>query len=660
VVAAFSEDIAEQALARIKVEYRVLPTVFDALSALAEDAPRLYDEGNLAATRRITRGDVEKGLQAADVVIENTYTTTFNEHAALEPEAGLAYVDDAGRVVIYTCTQCPHDAQRQVARILDRSPEEVRVIQTPTGGGFGGKLDISVQGVLGLLASKLKRPVRLVYSRQESFLATAKRHPFRIRHRLGATREGRLTALQVELLANTGAYAAAGPFVLTRAAIHAGGPYEIPNVLIEGKMVFTNNPFCAAMRGFGVPQVTFAMESQMDILASELGIDPLELRRINAYDSGSVTPTGQALGETVPFKETLQAVEKFYLSSLKEREAEARRAVPRGLKRGVGVASMWYSIGKTSVTNQAEAWVELLSSGRLHVLSGAADIGQGCSTALAQIAAQELGVPLEAVDITLGDTALTPDANLTCASRQTYYSGNAIQRAAAKLKQAILKVACQVLEVEREDIVFRDGYICSISEPTRRIDLSEMASFFQSQGLPLRYKGSYDFVGTDLDPETGEGIPYATYTYGTQMAEVEVNEVTGEVKVLRVIAAHDVGKAIHPLGVQGQMEGGITMGLGFALKEEFVPGETGGFTEYRIPTALDTPEIVTWIIEIPEPTGPFGAKGAGEQTLVPTAPAILNAIADATGVRIFGLPATADRVLAAFGKMQSSNSERSS
>lgn len=651
VVAAVSEEVAERALSNIAIDYLPLPELCDPFQSLGKDVPKIHDEGNTLFVRRIERGDVQRGFREADIIIQNTYTTPFNEHAYLETEAGIAYVDEESRIVICAGTQNPHYDQSQVAAVLGVDLDRVRVIQTVTGGGFGGKLDISVQCILGLLAWKLRRPVKLVYTREESFLASPKRHPFHMEYRTGATKSGRLTALEAHILADTGAYASFGPGVITRAAIHATGPYYFPNVLVEGTVVYTNNPFCGAMRGFGVPQVTFAIESQMDIMARELGIDPLQFRYDNAFIAGSVTSTGQILDRSTALRETLEAVQPYYIAALRERDSGAPGVKT---KRGVGLASMWFGIGKTSLPNRSEAWVELREDGKIRILSGAAEIGQGVRTVLVQIAAEELGVPCDSIEIIVADTALTPDADFTCASRQTYISGNAVRQAANRLREALFEVAAKALGTTMSELVFENGRFSSLADPSLRIDLGEMVAVFESQNIPFRYRGMYDLDVTDLDDNTGEGIPYPSYSFGTQMAEVEVDLATGRVKVLRVVAAQDVGKAINPSGVEGQMQGGVLMGLGFALKEEFVPGETFNLAQYEIPMARDMPEINTIILEVADLSGPFGAKGAGESASVPTAPAIINAIVDATGARVYELPANPARVWQSLRQVEAS------
>ncbi|MBI2848722.1 MAG: xanthine dehydrogenase family protein, partial [Chloroflexi bacterium] len=645
-VAAASEYIARQALARIKVDYEILEPVFDPLAALREDSPQVHEGGNLLKRRRIVRGEIARGFAEADVIVENTYTTPLIEHAYLEPESGLAYLDEEGRLILCLSCPTPHEHRKWVARVLDIDEEMIRVIQMTIGGDYGGKntnSTIPIFSALALLCHKLKKPVKLTYTRRESFLASSKRHPAYLRFRTGATKDGRLTALQAEIVTNTGAYASSGTVVLIKALTLAQGPYYFPHVFLEGKTVYTNTPFCGAMKGFGAPQVAFAIESQMDLLAGRLGIDPLELRMRNAFKPGSETATGQILGESVGIRETLEAVRPYYL----EMKHLLGRQENQKVKRGMGVACMWAGIGIEEKIDWSEAYAEMGRDGQIRIQTGVADVGQGTHTVLAQVAAQELGVPLDCVCIISGDTDLTPDCFLAVASKQTYMSGNAVRQAIGSLKSALLDTASKVLEQKAEHLQFRDGQLLSSADPSVRLSLKELAGYCQEAGTPLKYKGRIDLPLSRLDPDTGQGVLWSFYTYATQVAEVEVNLEKGEAKVLRVIAAQDVGKAVNPLSVEGQIEGGVLFGLGFALTEDFIPGKTHSFAQYRIPRITDAPQIVPIIVEVAEPTGPFGAKGMGESTSNATAPAIINAIENACGIRIFDLPATPRRIFQA-------------
>jgi len=641
-VAAETCEAAEQALDAIRVEYEELCAVFDPEEALRPGAPRIHENGNLLGRRVVKRGSPEAALSRADVIIERVYKTSFVEHTYLEPDSGLAYVDDNGCLVIHASTQNPHYDQKEVADLLGLEEPRVRIIQAATGGGFGSKLDLNVQGFVGLAAYLLKRPVKMVYTREEAFLCTPKRHPLKITYRSGANRDGRLMAADVKIIGDTGAYASYGMAVVSRSAVHATGPYEIPNVHLESIFAYTNNPIAGAMRGFGVPQIAFAHESQMDLLAEQLGLTPLEIRRRNALRIGSLTATGQELKAGVGIGATIEAVGPYY-----ENARASTINIGSQSRRGIGLASMMYGIGNTGIQNPSTAQIELEKDGTLTLFSGAADIGQGSSTVLAQIAAEAFGVRPDEIHLVTGDTLLTTSAGATSASRQTYISGNAVLDAAKKLREVVLTEAATILKIDRGDLVLKGGHVISRSRPDHSVSFQHIAHRAGKAGIPLKWQGYFDPVTTPLDAETGSGIPYATFAFATHMAEVEVDTFTGEVKVLKVVAAHDVGKAINPANVQGQIYSGIAMGIGFALMEEFLPGKTESMKDYHIPSCADMPEVKCIIVEEPEPTGPYGAKGVGEPALIPTAPAILNAIADALGVRIYHLPANLERVLKA-------------
>ncbi|MCX5872367.1 MAG: xanthine dehydrogenase family protein molybdopterin-binding subunit [Deltaproteobacteria bacterium] len=641
-VAANSEDSARTALSRIRVTYRELAPVFDPEVALAPGAPLIHEKGNLLGTRLIKKGVPDAAFEKADVVIERLYQTSFAEHAYLEPDAGAAFVDEDGCVVIYATTQNPHYDQADVARLLGLPENKIRIIQTATGGGFGSKLDLNTQGFLGLAAYLLNRSVRMTFSREEAFLSTPKRHPLKIRYKSAADKDGRLLAVDVKIIGDTGAYASYGMAVVTRSAAHATGPYEVPNVHIESIFAYTNNPIAGAMRGFGVPQIAFAHESQMDLLAEALGISPLEIRRKNLLRLGSTTATRQELTASVGIGECLEAVAPHY-----ERIKKNAPLLDKRVLRGVGLGCMMYGIGNTGVQNPSTAQVELQSNGQVTLFSGAADIGQGSSTVLIQIAATELGLDPDQVNLVNADTGLTTSAGATSASRQTYISGNAVLDATKKLKETLLTQAATMLKTSRGVLSLRKGKIVDSSNTERFVSMEQVAKRSEREGIPLKWQGFFDPETTPLDQATGEGKPYATFAFATQLAEVEIDILTGEVTVVKIVAAHDVGRAINPDCVRGQIYGGVAMGLGFALMEEFIPGKTISLKDYHVPTCSDMPVVEAIIIEDPEPTGPFGAKGVGEPALIPTAPAIVNAIADALGVRIYFLPANLERVMKA-------------
>lgn len=643
-VAAETEEAAALALEKIEVRYRDLPAVFDPVQAMAAGAPQIHAKGNIVTTRTIRRGETEAAFRRCRSVIERTYRTAMVEHNYLEPDAGAGFVDEDGTLVIMASTQNPHYDHKEVVALLGLADEKVRVIQAATGGGFGSKLDLNVQGFIALALYHLKRPVRCVYSREETYLATAKRHPLVMRMKTGTDERGRLLALEAEIICDTGAYASYGPAVVNRAPVHATGPYVIENVDIRSCGVYTNNPFCGAMRGFGTPQIAFAHESQIDLHAKELGLDPLELRLANCLRPGATTATGQVLTASVGIGDCLEAIRPHYDA--------ARRDWVRGSagpfkRRGVGIGAMWYGIGNTGVQNPSTARIEMGLDGGVTLFTGCADIGQGSSTVLCQIAAEVLGIGAHEVRLVAADTQTTTNAGATSASRQTYISGNAVTQAAGQLAEILKTEAASKLKAAKPQLRLDSGGVCVSDQPGRRVSFADLARRIQSKGAPLSWQGYFDPETVPLDPENGQGAPYATYAFAAQLALLTVDVLTGEVVVEKIVAAHDVGTAVHPENVIGQICGGVAMGLGFALMEEFVPGRTLSMKDYPIPTCADVPEVVPIIVESPEPSGPFGAKGVGEPALIPTAPAVVNAITDALGERIYALPAGLERVLAA-------------
>ncbi|HEV8674602.1 MAG TPA: molybdopterin cofactor-binding domain-containing protein [Methylomirabilota bacterium] len=638
-VVAETRAAADAAARAVRVHYRPLPALLSADAARRADAPRLHPAGNLLARPAVRKGDVARGLGEAAVVVEGTWQTQWIEHAYIEPEAGVAYREADGTITLVVSTQTPYMDRDATAKVLGLPPAGIRVIQAVTGGGFGGKLDLSIQPYLALAVAKFGRPVKCAFSREESVLATVKRHPYEVRMRLGADAGGRFTAVAAEISGDTGAYASWGPTVITRACIHASGPYAVPHVQARGFLWYTNNPPAGAMRGFSTPQVAVATEGAIDLLALELGVDPIELRLRNALRRGSLTATGQALEGSVGLVETLEAVRD------RRRELAARDPLPAEdgpWVLGEGVASMWYGIGNTALSNPAEVRVELEADGRVHLATSAADIGQGSSTILGQVLAETLGCDLDRIRLTTADTRLTPDSGKTSASRVAFIVGNAVRDAGQALVKALVGEGAGLLGVAPDRVRVRGGRVERL-DGGGAVGLDAVARAIRERDGQWTFRGYFDPATTPLDAD-GQGVPYQTYAFATQLAQLYVNRETGEVRVRRVIAAHDLGRAINPQAAEGQIEGGVVMGLGFALTEEYVPGRTLNFSTYLIPTALEVPEIVPILVESDDPFGPFGAKGVGEPAMIATAPAVLNAISRAIGRRIWRLPATPERV----------------
>ena len=608
-VVAISEEMASHALKKIEVTYEPLEPVLTPEEALKETIKVHDDRPNLFFEQPIIHGDAEKGFSESEVAIERTYTTQTVEHAYLENDSGVGFVHENGQLVILSPSQNIHAHRKTIAEALGLNVEKVRVIQTPMGGAFGGKLDVSVGGILGLAALKLKRPMKLVYTRSETFAATPKRHPFFMKVKVGAKKDGTLMALNFDLTADGGAYKSFSNSVTQRGLIHSQGPYRFPNAHVYGKAVYTNTAFKGAMRGFGVPQVAFAIESILDELASELKMDPLTLRMKNGFVKGDTTICGQLLDHTIGFQECMEALKPLYEKALKE----AKESATDEIKRGVGLGGVWFGPGR-SAPDQSEAWAELLPDDTLQVWIGAADMGQGTDTMFWQVAAETMGFPLERVKVCTTDTEITPDGNFSAGSRQTYVSGRAVQMAVEELKKAM--------------------------EENSAKNYKEM----RAKGLPTLYKAVNKPVTSRPDPKTGQGVPWETYSFGIQMAEVSVEVKTGKVNVLKVTSVHDLGTVINRLNVEGQLHGGICMGLGYALMEEFVYNKTDSFAKFKIPRAKDMPEMKVITLNIPRKKGPFGASGTAEYADVPTAPAIANAIYNACGARIRDLPITPEKM----------------
>jgi selenium-dependent xanthine dehydrogenase len=643
-VVAETRDIATQALTLIETEYEPLPVVTGPVEARAEDAPRLHEDGNLLKHIKVRKGDIDQGFDMADVVIENTYFTATAEHAFLEPECSIARPTQDGRMEVYVGSQIPYADRDQIARCLNLPVDRVRVIGTLIGGAFGGKEDISAQIHAALLAQVTGRPVKILYDRHESLLVHPKRHATQIRIKLGAKRDGTLVAAETELFGDTGAYASLGTAVMERATTHSTGPYVVPHVKADCYAMYTDNPPSGAFRGFGVTQSGFAIESFMDELAKRLGMGPVELRRKNALRVGQVTVTGQLLTESVGLDECIDRVEAEMRRLTDGEDPFTARPVEGApnRRRAWGFAIGYKNTGLGGgIADKAGAEVELFDDGTAEVRTSSAEIGQGLVTVLQMIAAEELHLPLEDVRVLLSDTDLTPDGGPTTASRQTYVTGNAVRYAAETLRQALASTMAEKYDCSPESVRFAEGLIHVNGD---RITFAEAAVAMKAEGREPRAR--YEYLAPETQPLGTGGDMHFAFSFATQAAEVEVDLETGEAHVLRVIAANDVGKTINPLGLLGQIEGGVMMGLGNALTEEYIVEEGRVFTDrlarYRVPSVVFTPEIIPIVVEHPTGEGPHGAKGIGEITSIPTTPAIVNAIYNACGVRIRRLPVDQD------------------
>jgi CO/xanthine dehydrogenase Mo-binding subunit len=650
-IAARTPQLAQQAAALVQVTYESRPGVFDPQQAMQEEAPRVGGgDSNVICRYQVRKGNVEQGFADADVVLENTYRTQFIEHAYLEPEAGLAWVDDDQVVHIRVSTQVI-EHYRGVAKVLGLPENRIRVFGTMVGGGFGGKEDITVESYLALLAWKTGKPVKLVNTREESFIGHSKRHPFVMRYKLAASRAGELLALEAELVADAGAYVLLSPWVMLYAIVDCTGPYRIRHVKADGLSVLTNNTPTSAMRTFGAGQVCFAYEGMLDAMAEALGMDPIALRQRNYLRKGEALATGYVLETHVALPET----------TTRALEALGPPAASRGpIKVGQGLAASLTSYGRMIFLHDtSRANVGLEMDGSVVVRAGVPDIGGGQSASLCSIAAEALGVQPSDVTIYIMDSALTPLAGTTTATRQLYMSGNAVLQAANTVRNTLLSMAAELLSdrlaVRPDELDLADRHIFVRQHPEISLPMVQVIQACADSGLPLFHQAQFNApTGELIDFERGHGQVFADFTFGSTAAEVEVDTETGRVRVRKLVSCFDVGQSINRASVEGQIEGGAVMGLGWALTEDYALRDgytrTPTFTEYLIPTAMDIPDIQAIVLESGEGLGPFNARGIGEPSLTPVGPAIASAVYHAIGRQITNFPITPERVLEALAR----------
>lgn len=648
IVAAETDEAAKKAAALIEVEFDKQTIVTNAVQARQDDAPQLHEKGNLLKHIKVRKGDVQNGFDNADIIMEEIFHTPSTDHLFMEPECSVA-VPNQDRFEIYVGSQIPYQDRLQVARALGIDEDRVRVVGQLMGGGFGGKEDIAGQIHAALLAQKLNRPVKILFDRQESLIVHPKRHATQIKVKLGAKKDGTLVSAQTELYGDTGAYASLGEKVLTRATTHSAGPYIIPNVHADCYAMYTNNPPAGAFRGFGVMQSAFAFESIMDMLAEKLDLDRVDLRRRNALKAGSETSTGQILRDSAGLVECIDKVEAEMLrvSGLTKTELFKPRKVKgdEHLIRAWGFASAFKNTGLGGGADDTSgAHVELYPDGHFQVRSAAAELGQGLVTVMQLIACEVLNQNPSNMDVLVMDTDLTPNGGPTTASRQTYVTGNASKYAAIELKNMILSTLAERYDVNPESMAFTPEGL-TFAEKT--YSWSEVYNVMVASGVkPL---ARYEYHAPETKPLGTPGDMHVAFSFASQAAEIELNTHTGEVKVVQVISANDVGKAINPIGLQGQVEGGVVMGIGHALLENFITEEgevvTDHMSRYRIPSIMHTPKITSIVVEDPVSSGPYGAKGVGEIVLIPTSPAISNAIYNITGLRLYQLPVDQEMIM---------------
>ena len=659
-VAAETLAAARAGLAAIEMRYEILPHVFESDAALAPGATHIAGRGdNVLTSFAVQHGDLDAAFADSAAIVEAEYRTAFLEHSALERETLLGYYDEQGRLTVTGGNHEPFYQQKYIANALALPLDQVRVIVPPTGGSFGGKQDPWPFIATALMTQAVRRPVRLVYSRAESFDATPKRHPYVVRSKIGATADGRLTGIRVRIDANTGGYDAGGQHIPNYAVTASGGPYHWQAVDAYAQTVYTNSPKAGQYRGFGTAQSAFAAECALDELAEKLGIDPLELRLKNTLCTGEISFLGYPVAETIGFTQVLEALRPHYEVYLADADAfNGSPCLPVSLstslpttnlpilqsatRRGVGLAGMWYRFGKSG-TLRVEAHAELALDGHFVIYCTAADYGQGMNTVISQMAAEALGVPRARIEVINGDTARVPDSAIQGASRATYFVGGAVTAAAEGLKDEILGMAAELLDRPPSSLVIRADRV--IAPDGAAIGLTEIAAEFDRIGKSRRLRGFFDLsehFPTDTMPEY---VPL--FVTGAHVAEVEVDLRTGETRVLRMAAAHDVGRVVNRMDAEGQIEGAMLMGVGAALMEEVLPGHTRGFADYYLPTVKSMPQTDVILVEVPGLHGPHGVKGLGEAAMLPATPAIINAMSRAIGRRLREIPATPERVLRA-------------
>jgi len=653
-VAAEDEETALKAVSMIEVSYEPLPSILDPNDALDRKDVKIHEKGNTAFHVTKHFGNIEQGFREADYVVENRFVTSKQKHASLEPIGTcIAEFDAAGKLTVHTSTQLPNWSQIYLARALGLPNTKVRIIKPYTGGAFGGRCGLihGLEVMCSFLARKAGKPVRMSFSRSEDFIGTETRHPMTIDIKTGVTKEGILTANSIKILANAGAYSTHTVGVLADCLSTGVGLYRCPNVFFDAAAVYTNQSLTGAFRGYGNPQLNFAQESQMDIIARDLGVDPVELRLKNYRGLGEIDPIFVDEIRSDGLKECLsKASEAFGW-----KDKTSRRRAEGAKKRGVGMAIMLHGTGAAgALPDPASATVMISSDGSVHLVTAASDEGQGNRTALAQITAEELGVPFEQISVSMPDTDVTPLDGGTHGSRQTYAGGLAVKKAAEDAKRKLLAFASEQLGTSEGDLGTKDGIIFKVRDPSVRLKIGDLMRRIQI--------GDMSICQQVIGVSSGVAPAMPGY-YGATFVEVEVDMETGEVRVVKVVGAFDVGKAINPSNIEGQITGGAVMGIGWALTEELLLREgkilNDSFRDYRILRACDVGEIVPIIVESNEPTGPFGAKGVGEGTMVGVAPAVANAIYDAIGVRMKELCITPEKILEALDRIGEAKNMRS-
>lgn len=653
-VVAETYEQAEEAAKFVKINVEPLKPSLTIEDSLAPNAPKIYGDDNICSYYNIERGNPEEAFKSCAHIFEREYRTPYQEHAYLETNGCVAVPGIEGSMTVYGSMQCPYYVHDAVAAAAGIDKNKVRIIQTTTGGGFGGKEDFPslVAGQATIVAKLFNRPAKLIYKRDEDIIASSKRHPGKILMKVGTDEKGKFKAAVIKYYIDAGGYATLTPIVLLRGTVHALGPYTCDNIHIQAYGVCTNKVPCGAYRGFGSPQTVFAAETLLDEIAAELNLNPLELRRRNGFRVGDTTATGQVIDQSCGLQETMEkAAKKSNWEDKWERPSEKKG----NIRKGIGMASVFYGVGLGAggkAIDRSCSSIMLLQDGSVRVAVGNVEMGQGARTVLAQIAADALGAPYDLVNVIETDTAIIPDSGPTVASRTTFMSGNSIMLAAKELKPRLLEAASMLLGVTADEVELSNG-VAWVREKTgsKTFTFVEVVNKLYAESLqPIAY-GWFKAPDTSRNQVTGQGQAYYVYSYCTNVAEVEVDLETGEYSVIKITSAHDMGKAINPQQVEGQIEGGTLQGVGYGTSEEILHDPESGrmlnssFSTYILPTTMDAPEIDPIIVEHPYSKGPYGAKGFGEVPLMCVAPAVANAIYNATGVRIRELPCKPEKIV---------------
>ncbi len=653
-VVAETYEEAVTAAAQVKLNIEPLKPVLSIAEAIADGAAKIYKQDNIFSRYNVQKGDAEQAMALADHIFEQEYETPYQEHAYLETNGVIAVPGIEDSMTVYGTMQCPFYVHDAVAAATGQDKNKVRIVQTTTGGGFGGKEDFPsvVAGQAAAVAQIFKRPVKLIYKREEDIIGSSKRHPGLIKMKVGTDDRGKIVAAIIDYYVDGGAYATLTPIVLWRGTVHALGPYECDHVHVKSYGVATNKVPCGAYRGFGSPQVIFAGESMFDVIATRLNLDAVAIRKLNGYKIGSTTATTQIIDQSCGLMETIEKAADKVDWKNKWQKPENRSG---NIRKGIGISTVYYGVGLGAGGKHLDrvgTSMTILKDGSVHCAIGNVEMGQGARTVLAQIAADALGAPFDLVNVVETDTTLVPDSGPTVASRTTFMSGNSLMLAAAELRPRLLQVAADMLGAATiSEVELIDGYAFLVKDPLgKKIGFKELAEKLYAYRLMPSAFGWFIAPDSSYDKDTGQGNAYFVYSYCTNIAEVEVDMETGEFKVTRITSAHDMGKAINPQQVEGQIEGGTLQGLGYATMEEIRHDSQGrmmnnAFATYILPTTEDTPDIDPIIVEHAYDKGPYGAKGFGEVPLMGIAPAIANAVYNATGVRIRKLPIKPEKIL---------------